>query len=185
MKGSANIRLLCVTSIFMVFALLSSSAAQASRHSRAAPYPDSTGQVGLGVMLGDPTGLSGKVWISRSSAIDFGLAYSFSNFMEVLGDYLYHFHGAFGSSSRFLTELTPYLGLGGTFFVDTSANRTDTKFFTNSGNSAGLGIRIPFGLEWRSVRPPIGVFAELVPGIAIIPGTFGFLEGGVGVRYYF
>jgi hypothetical protein len=35
-------------------------------------------QYGVGVMLGDPTGLSGKFWLSRTNAVDVGLgAYGF------------------------------------------------------------------------------------------------------------
>jgi hypothetical protein len=30
-------------------------------------------QYGVGLMLGDPTGLSGKAWVSRTNAIDAGL----------------------------------------------------------------------------------------------------------------
>ena len=32
---------------------------------------------GLGVILGEPTGFSGKYWVDQDHAFDFGLAYSF------------------------------------------------------------------------------------------------------------
>ncbi len=48
---------------------------------------------GLGVILGEPTGLSGKYWTSSTNAIDGGLAWSFrhAGFFHVHADYLWHY----------------------------------------------------------------------------------------------
>lgn len=147
-----------------------------------AAHSQTNGQFGLGVELGEPTGLSAKYRINSRDAVDFGLAYSFNSFVEVFSDYLYHFPGVFGSSSQFVTQLTPYLGIGGVFFDNTGGANS---FYGASGSSAGLGLRIPLGIEWRPGRPPLGVFVELVPGLGIIPSTFGFFQGGIGIRFYF
>jgi hypothetical protein len=143
------------------------------------------GQFGLGVVLGEPTGLSAKYWLNSNQAVDFGLAYSFNDFVYIFADYLFHFPHAFGASTEFVSQLNPYVGIGGVFLGSTVSNRNDNRYFTSGGSSAGLGLRLPLGIEWRPARPPLGIFVELVPGIGIIPSTFGFFEGGIGVRYYF
>ena len=46
---------------------------------------------GLGVMIGEPTGISGKYWLSPANAIDFAVAWSFANDanFHLHTDYLY------------------------------------------------------------------------------------------------
>jgi hypothetical protein len=48
-----------------------------------------------------------------------------------------------------------------------------------------VGIRVPLGVgaQWTSI--PLEVYAEVAPGIEVVPGTEFDLTGGVGVRYYF
>ena len=141
-----------------------------------------TKSAGLGVVLGEPTGFTGKFWTASDRAIDVGLAFSVNNFMLIYSDYLFHFHGALGTSSSFLQELQPYIGVGGELFLSGSG-RSDSAYFSSS--TSGFGLRIPIGAEWMAPRAPIGVFGELVPGIGIAPGTFAFFQGGIGIRYYF
>src|SRR5258708_2242053 len=54
-----------------------------------------SGNFGLGVMLGEPTGLTLKSWTSGSTAFDVGVSYSFDHYVELLADYLWHFRNAF------------------------------------------------------------------------------------------
>jgi hypothetical protein len=149
------------------------------------------GHFGLGVVLGEPTGLSAKYRITSRDAVDFGLAYSFNDFFAIFSDYLFHFPGVIprpsgsASGATFVSELTPYVGIGAIAFFNTASARNDRKFFTGDGSSAGLGLRIPLGIEWRPHYPPLGIFLELVPGVGIVPSTFGFFEAGIGARFYF
>jgi hypothetical protein len=136
---------------------------------------------GAGLLLGEPTGLSGKYWQTPSTrAIQGGLAWSFDSYMLISGDYLFHFPAAFGAKTPFAAQLNPYVGIGGVMFF---GNNIRPKGIDRS--SFGLGLRIPLGIEWRPADPPIGVFLELTPGIGIVPGTYGFFMGGIGARYYF
>ena len=150
----------------------------------------SSGNLGLGIMLGEPTGLTLKNWLSSTRAFDLGVTYSFGNYFAVLGDYLFHFPGAFSSSARsdVANDFVPYLGIGAIAFFDTGSNGIERNGFfrrNDLGSSVGLGVRIPLGLEFLPRSAPIGIFAEIVPGLGVIPSTFGFIEGVVGGRFYF
>jgi hypothetical protein len=52
----------------------------------------SNGDFGLGFILGEPTGLSGKLFLGESRALDFGAAWSFGNNsnLHLHADYLIH-----------------------------------------------------------------------------------------------
>lgn len=144
----------------------------------------SSGRLGLGVVFGDPTGLSVSYKQDSRNEFDGGLAYSFSNFVLIFADYHVRFQRAFSSTSLASAGIVPYLGVGGVLFVASQSQRTNGTFFSNS-SSAGFGVRIPFGAEWFPRQTPLGIFAELVPGLGLVPGVFGFFQGGVGIRYYF
>ena len=146
------------------------------------------GNNAVGIIFGEPTGFSGKFWQDSTHAIDIGLAFSFNSFFLTYADYLFHFPGAFGRSSEFVSQLNPYLGPGAVLFVSTASSTfstRDNRTYFDRSNSIGLGVRFAAGIEWLAPKTPIGVFVEIAPGIGIIPGTFGFVQGGLGVRYYF
>lgn len=162
----------CVSIWFLAFLFLSTFQAISSHASN---HVDS---LGVGVMFGEPTGLNLKYWNSASTALNFGLAYSFDDYFVILGDYLWHFPNAFRSvgsrGSKFF--LSPYLGIGAVFW-----------FYSNNRHlhSASLGVRIPFGIEFQPHYPPLGIFLEIAPGVGIAPTVDGFLQGDIGIRYYF
>lgn len=138
---------------------------------------------GFGIVLGEPSGLTAKNWIDQINAIDFGLAYSITNYVLLNVDYLWHFHSVFGKSSNFAQRLTPYIGGGG--MVAFSSGESGKKIFQKQENSVALGFRIPIGIEFHVPKPNLGIFLELVPGLFIFPSTTGFLGAGIGVRFYF
>jgi hypothetical protein len=139
------------------------------------------GRFGLGLVLGDPTGFVAKYWLSSSTAVDAGLAFSFGGFLLVYADYLVHFPLEAPSVPG---KLHPYVGAGVMVLSNTETERSNAVLFTSSGN-AGLAIRIPLGIEWMLKDTPLGTFVEVTPGIGFVPATFGFVGGGIGLRYYF
>jgi hypothetical protein len=171
----------------IVLATASSLPSFAATHatSRAtAARPSSTsasGNFGLGVMLGDPSGITAKNWLSSARAFDIGLSYSFNDYFAILGDYLWHFPGTF--TGRVGNQFLPYVGLGALVFFDTGNGYFDRKHDRNE--EAALGARIPLGVEFLPKSLPLGVFAEVVPGVGLIPSVFGFVQGELGGRYYF
>lgn len=161
--------------------LISLFAAPAAQARQVASNPH--GPFGLGLVLGEPTGLSAKWWNGSTRAWDFGLAYSFSDYMILWADHLWHFPGALTSLTPSFSTITPYIGVGPEVFISSKDNRPHNG--VHDGRSAGVGARIPFGLEWIPRTAPVGVFLELVPGVDFAPAVDVFFMGGIGARFYF
>jgi hypothetical protein len=124
---------------------------------------------GLGIIAGEPTGVSAKLWVASRTAFDLGVAWSFrhSGFFHLHADYLWHFPGEFESAER----LTLYAGIGGRF----GARRDD----------ALLGVRIVGGLAFWPRNAPIDVFVEVAPVMDLVPATELTANGGIGIRFFF
>lgn len=140
----------------------------------------SGGAFGLGVELGEPTGLNGKYWLTRESALQFDLSYSFNNYFSLGLDYLYHFTSAF--RGRVGSQFVPYLGFGLVSFFGTG--QPGENYYNPGNGNADFGFRIPVGIEFLPRGAPIGVWAELAPGLGVVPATFGFIQAMVGIRFY-
>lgn len=141
------------------------------------------GKVGVGIILGDPTALSGKYFFG-TDAIDAGLSFGHDEFL-IYGDYLKHFPGRLGKENAFVAALTPYVGVGPVFAFGDHDKHHHRHFIDDEDDDFAFGARIPFGLEWMSKEIPLGVALEVVPGIVVIPETDGFVQGGLAIRYYF
>ncbi|MBM2845068.1 MAG: hypothetical protein HW407_380 [Bacteroidetes bacterium] len=125
--------------------------------------------VGLGVIIGEPTGLSAKFWTSSRNAIDVAVAYSFrrSGYFHVHADYLWHFPNVIQSTERFPL----YAGIGGRIGV---------------GRGSGIfGIRIAGGIAYWAKNAPIEIFFEVAPIVDLAPETGVSGNVGIGARYYF
>lgn len=125
--------------------------------------------VGLGVMVGEPTGVSGKLWLGARSAVDMAASWSLvhDGRAEFHGDYLRHNAGLF-SVRRGSLALT--YGIGGRLLM--RKHRDDR-----------LGARIPVGLSYLFEGNQVEVFVEAVPIVDLIPETEGDLAAALGIRY--
>ncbi len=125
--------------------------------------------IGIGVIIGDPTGISVKWWKSPSQAYQLGGAWSF------VGEGAVHLHGDVVFHQNHLIQQAPegfstYLGIG----VRTKLER-----------SFRMGIRLPLGLSYRFPQAPLDFFLEVVPIMDLFPATELRMNGGFGIRYYF
>lgn len=137
---------------------------------------------GLGVILGEPTGISAKYWTSPMNAFDFGLGWSIGgdrigkyngtydgrSRVHVHMDYLWHSFDAIRSSERFPL----YYGIGG-------------RINSGGGYDGSVAVRGVFGIAWLPHNTPMDVFLELVPSLQLTSSTGFGLDAGVGARYYF
>lgn len=128
------------------------------------------GERGLGLMLGNPTGINGKKWLSDTRAVDAGLGLSFGKHSDVSvhSDYLLHTKGALYFNDN--NPLDLYYGIGGRMeFADTIE----------------LGLRVPVGLVHEVEAKSADVFGEVAPILDFIGAKGLELHVLFGGRYYF
>lgn len=130
---------------------------------------DISENIGIGLMAGEPTGVSVKYWNSNRTAFNIGAAWSLSGRSE---SEALHFHTDFLWHSWFTdTEnLAFYYGIGGRIIFASDAN---------------AGVRFPFGLNYVFQSIPFDLFVEAVPILDITPDVAFAGNGAVGIRYYF
>jgi len=124
---------------------------------------------GLGIILGEPTGVSAKLWTSGENAFDFAAAWSFKDDGHLLlqADYVWHMFRLIPVSSG---KLPFYVGIGGRVVL------SDDPLF---------GVRVPLGLDYMFADAPVDIFLELVPILDLAPETDFDFGGGIGARFWF
>lgn len=132
-------------------------------------YAQSNHNVGLGLMIGEPTGLSFKLWSKPTMAWDAGAAWSFINggYFQIHGDFLLHNFNLFRVETG---RMSLFYGLG--------ARMKFAEDFT-------VSLRIPVGIAYEFDKTPMEVFLEVVPMIDLVPATEFQMAGAIGFRYYF
>ena len=139
---------------------------------------------GLGVILGEPTGISGKVWVGPNTAFDGAVAWSFgyhSAFHAHL-DYLYHNFNLFRVEEG---KLALYYGIGGRFKADGDHSDADKNHGHVHRDHSHVGVRVPVGLDYLVEGVPLDIFVEVAPIVELVPDTDISLNGGIGIRYFF
>ncbi len=149
--------------------------------------PGPPGDFGLGLMLGSVVSVTGKYWLSKNGALDFGLGFSGRRGNSIYADYLWHLPGVFGTGTKFGRETSGYLGGGGGVGYWSESYECGRWHCDRRRSDSGTGIfvRGVFGLEWFPARTRFGVFGELGPTMLLAPDTGGSLDVGVGGRFYF
>jgi hypothetical protein len=167
----------------------SSSAAFAQRHrSFGGGGFSSNGVFGLGLELGEPSGLNGKYFVAPDRALDFGIGaiygyYRGGNGFHVYGDYLWHPLTLVRAQAF---QMPFYVGVGARLW---SFGYDCPGCAHNRANA--LGVRVPFGISFDFNDAPIDIFAQLV---FVADFFFNYdnndsfgpgIDGSVGVRYWF
>ncbi|UCF69998.1 MAG: hypothetical protein JSW49_07290 [candidate division WOR-3 bacterium] len=132
--------------------------------------------LGVGIIVGSPTGLSLKYLMSGTSALAAHAGWSFHDEpgIHITGDYQRMFPMVIETEEgNEFNDLTPYVAVGGRFrFKDVEE---DNKFH--------LGVRVGGGIEYNVSR--FGIFLEVLPVVDLIPDTDFDFEGGLGFLFYF
>jgi len=130
---------------------------------------------GLGLVLGEPTGLSAKLWLAGSSALQFHFSWDFTDAAFVVsGDYLLHLD-VLGVHTPDL-DLLLTLGLGAKLGQHTQRAREEPLF---------LGLRVPIGLSMPFQAMPLELFLEAVPGLRVLSKVGFDVDLGLGARWFF
>ena len=125
---------------------------------------------GLGIIVGEPTGVSFKYWTGGNSAFAGAVAWSFvdGGALHIHADYILHSFNLIQVASG---RLPLYYGIGGRIkFLD---------------DNAGIGVRVPVGLAYLFSGTPIDIFLEVVPILNLAPKTDFKINAAIGGRYFF
>ncbi len=137
---------------------------------------------GIGVIVGEPTGLSIKKWINETQAIDAGLGWSFSenNSFHIHADFLVQITDLLQAPEA-KGELPLYVGIGGRIKMKEDNNGNNGR----NDHDDLVGVRAPVGICYLFEDAPVEVFGEIVPILDIVPDTHFDLNAAIGARVYF
>jgi hypothetical protein len=134
--------------------------------------------IGIGVLLGEPTGLTLKVWTNPRDAVTFEVGESYFGLPRVQIDYNVHTGGEYSALRIY----------GGPGIAVGFNNNSRTGFFGSDGsgldrdNNPAFGVRLILGLD--IIPRPFEFFMEGGPLIGLSPGFGTALDLAVGVRLY-
>jgi hypothetical protein len=146
---------------------------------------------GLGLELGEPDGLNGKVFVRPTGAIDFGLGYIYDHYyygdgLHIYADYLWH--------PAVLTN-TPSFALP--FYVGVGLRLWDFSYCVNNVcdyDGSAIGIRVPIGLSFDFKNAPIDIFLQVIPVLDFLGGDYYMryrdrehfgIDASLGIRFWF
>jgi hypothetical protein len=137
---------------------------------------------GLGVMIGEPTGLTAKIWSGNDVAWALSVGNSYLGSLRIGADYLWHFN-AFNSN-----VINMYAGPGLAVGIGESSgwwysNRDRT--FYKEPNDIGVGIRGLIGINIVPRNTPIEFFGEVGLMVGVLPASHTNVEAAFGIRFYF
>lgn len=164
--------------------VLSSVAAIPTASAQTSQYGQ--GDLGVGLMIGSPTGVTAKKYIRDQHAVDAALGFGYGG-THFHADYLYEKKDVLGENGA---RLGWFVGIGGQAQVE---RRRDGYYYNRRYHRDDdrrqylhLGARLPLGLELRFQElPRFEFFAELALGFEIIEYPGPTLDGGIGTRFYF
>ncbi len=137
---------------------------------------------GLGIMIGEPTGLTAKIWTRQNTAFAISLGNSYLGSFRVGLDYVWHFN-AFNSS-----VVNLYAGPGVAIGIGESSGwwyKNNDKYWYKQNDEIGLGVRGLFGINIVPRNTPLEFFGEIGIMVGMVPSTHTNAEGAIGIRYYF
>lgn len=132
----------------------------------------------LGLILGEPTGLSAKQQLSNGNAIAGAAAWSLSHdeSLQLHVDYLFNQQGL-NTPAELRGTSHWYWGVGARFKVRDNDH--------NNHKDDIAGIRVPFGINFYPQSMPLELFGEIVPSLDVVPDSDFDLDLAIGVRYRF
>jgi len=133
---------------------------------------------GIGIIVGEPTGLSLKKWMTSTTAIDGALAWAFdpNTSFHVHANYLIHVYDVITPETG---RMPLYYGVGARVKFDDKrrGGRHDPRTRT--------GVRVPLGMNYHFAQAPVDLFLEIVPILDLAPRTDVSLNAAVGARFFF
>jgi len=147
---------------------------------------------GLGLEIGEPTGLNGKYFLSESGALDFGVGWIYRHYyyddgIHLYLDYLWH-PTTLASSPEFALPL--YIGVGLRYWDFEYCDEPEPFCYDGSA----IGIRVPIGIAFDFNTAPLDIFIQFVPVLDFLTDdyydryddrTHLGVDVSAGIRYWF
>lgn len=135
--------------------------------------PSARAEFGIGINLGEPTGLNLRVGKDRTLEATGGWSFrEGGNNIVLLGNVLYH--GGSVLREPPLMGIFPYAGAGLGFWMWDAKHGEDDQ---------GVWVQVPLGIDLRFAIP-IELTLHIDPGVDIIPETKATIHYGLGIRYW-
>jgi hypothetical protein len=126
---------------------------------------------GIGLELGEPSGINGKYFVGPSTAIDFGVGYIYRHYyyergegLHLYADLLFH-PVVLARNPTF--ELPLYVGPGLRYWDFAWCDGNNCTF-----RGSAIGVRVPVGLSFDFNNVPLDIFIQLVPTIDFVSGPY-------------
>jgi hypothetical protein len=129
-------------------------------------------KVGIGVVLGAPTGFTVKYWESQRVAYQGSIGGMFHGGLMIAGDYLVH-------ENALRIQQVPFYYGAGMFLGDAGFGGPDY-----SHGKLALGVRAAFGLDYAPREYPFDVAIELGPSLLLTPVVGMGVQLSVSFRFY-
>jgi hypothetical protein len=138
---------------------------------QASPAGSNQTGFGAGIIVGEPTGLTFKNWLSQGSALQGAVAWSTSSNanLHLHLDYIVHRFGVIDVSDG---SMPIYFGIGARLRL---RDNVDDQ----------IGIRVPIGIDYQFASEPFDIFLEVVPILELSPDTDFGLNAALGGRWFF
>ncbi len=165
--------------ITLLLALTATALADDDTPKGEAGRPADKGTFGIGIILGEPTGITAKLYLKDDRALDFAAGGAFAaGGLEIHSDYLFH---PWILQDRDTFVLPVYLGPG--------LRLIDYDGGSDSPSHLALGVRAEIGILFDFKSVPLDAFVEVAGvGQYDFKSGNGFGIGGsvdLGIRYYF
>lgn len=135
---------------------------------------DNVGPFGIGLIIGDPTGLSMNYRLSSQRSVDGALAWSIGRDpgFKIHSDYLWHRDGIV-KADKFALDL--HYGVGARIWSLSNRQNENLR----------VGPRVPIGIGSNFNQKALEIFTEIALVMNVIPATTADIDLGIGARVYF
>lgn len=116
-------------------------------------------EFGLGIVLGEPSGINGQFYWGKHSAVDVTAAWSFHDWFMVTSDF--QIYNKIADSPD---NWQWYYGLGAYLALPENDDGT-------------FGARVPLGIRYRIPRSVVDIWGEVAPGLRVVPDTEAEVQG--------
>lgn len=139
---------------------------------------------GLGIVLGDPTGISWKAWLNNGRALDGAVAWSLGGHtaFQTHVDHLFHNYDLIKLNKG---RMPLYYGPGIRLRIWGDDRHWHDGRWHDTGSRLDLAIRVPVGLAYQPANAPLDIFFEIAPAVGLVPSTYFDFDLGLGARFWF